>query len=180
MNNIPYSCNQQILMDLKDNILFKTFLGKFHSHYFEDNEDCIYLNPIDKSQVSNLLSIYEIDVRDKDISEHTFFQSYRLGYLFKVNASLLNSFLNQKQDEDKNEIKDVYLITYFGFELIQQLCNIHDVELICLNNNPNKSLEEELVSDLISLVVSFSGKLYGHRSHKNKQVIEGVKQLICN
>lgn len=68
----------------------------------------------------------------------------------------------------------------FGFELIQQLCNIHDVELICLNNNPNKSLEEELVSDLISLVVSFSGKLYGHRSHKNKQVIEGIKQLICN
>lgn len=68
----------------------------------------------------------------------------------------------------------------FGFELIQQLCNIHDVELICLNNNPNKSLEEELVSDLISLVVSFSGKLYGHRSHKNKQVIEGVKQLLCN
>lgn len=68
----------------------------------------------------------------------------------------------------------------FGFELIQQLCEKHHVKLICLNHNPDKTIEEELVSDFISLVVSFSGKLYGHRSHKNKQVVEGVKNLLCH
>lgn len=88
--------------------------------------------------------------------------------------------LIEEEQIDKLIINYPDRLVRFGFELIQQLCDKHKVQLICLNNNPNKSIEEELVSDLISLVVSFSGKLYGHRSHKNKKVVDGVKQLLCN
>ncbi len=33
--------------------------------------------------------------------------------------------------------------------------------------------EEELVEDLITIISHFAGKLYGMRSHKYKEVVEG-------
>ena len=36
-----------------------------------------------------------------------------------------------------------------------------------------------LTKNLIALVSSFAGKLYGLRSHKYERVVEGVKQLIA-
>lgn len=105
---------EDILNTLKNNNLFKTFLGNFHSRHFEENENCISLRPIEGNHVSNVLNIYEVIVRDKDISNFDFLQNYLLGYVFKVSADLLKSF-NQAQNEDKNKIqhfKDVYLITY--------------------------------------------------------------------
>jgi putative resolvase len=41
-----------------------------------------------------------------------------------------------------------------------------------------KDAYQELVEDLIALVSSFAGKLYGLGSHKYEKVVEGVKQLI--
>lgn len=43
--------------------------------------------------------------------------------------------------------------------------------------SPQKLAYQELVEDLIALVSSFTGKLYGLRSHKY-EVVESVKQLI--
>ena len=43
-----------------------------------------------------------------------------------------------------------------------------------------KSVQEELVDDLIAIVASFSGKLYGLRSHgKAKALVEAVKGHIA-
>jgi len=39
-------------------------------------------------------------------------------------------------------------------------------------------LVKELVEDLIAIVTSFAGRLYGMRSHKKKKVVESVKQAI--
>jgi putative resolvase len=38
---------------------------------------------------------------------------------------------------------------------------------------------QELLEDLIALVSSFAGKLYGLGSHKYGEVVEDVKQLIA-
>ncbi|MEM2156960.1 MAG: hypothetical protein QXQ05_10410 [Candidatus Jordarchaeales archaeon] len=35
------------------------------------------------------------------------------------------------------------------------------------------------IEDLITLVSSFAGKLYGLRSHKYEKVVKSVKQLIA-
>ncbi|MEM3197529.1 MAG: hypothetical protein QXL00_04045 [Conexivisphaerales archaeon] len=36
----------------------------------------------------------------------------------------------------------------------------------------------ELVEDLITIVSHFAGRLYGMRSHRYRDVIEGVKKLV--
>lgn len=42
-----------------------------------------------------------------------------------------------------------------------------------------KSLQEELVDDRISIVTSFSGKLYGLRSHgKARELVSAVKEVV--
>jgi predicted site-specific integrase-resolvase len=37
---------------------------------------------------------------------------------------------------------------------------------------------KELVEDLISIITSFAGKIYGMRSHKKTVLVQGVKELI--
>ena len=64
-------------------------------------------------------------------------------------------------------------LTRFGFEYIESICNLHNVEIVIMQlEQDNKSVEEELVEDIMSLLASFSGKLYGLRSYKNKKGIK--------
>jgi Predicted site-specific integrase-resolvase len=37
---------------------------------------------------------------------------------------------------------------------------------------------KELVEDLISIIKSFAGKIYGMRSHKKTVLVQGVKELM--
>lgn len=54
---------------------------------------------------------------------------------------------------------------------IEQLITVdnfkHDVDIIVLNEDKEKSIEQELTEDMMMLLASFSGKMYGLRSHKN-------------
>lgn len=66
----------------------------------------------------------------------------------------------------------------FGSEIIFEMCKLHDVEVVILNEDEQKSYEEELVEDVLSIITVFSAKLYGGRSHKNKKIIEESKKLF--
>ena len=37
---------------------------------------------------------------------------------------------------------------------------------------------QELVEDLLAIVTSFAGKLYGMRSHKKRRFVQGFKKLL--
>ena len=63
-------------------------------------------------------------------------------------------------------------LTRFGYEYIEKICKEHGVEIVILHEDEEKSNEEELVEDMMSLLASFSGKKYGLRSHKNQIIIE--------
>ena len=60
-------------------------------------------------------------------------------------------------------------LTRFGFEYLETICNMKDVEIVILQDNEEKTIEQELAEDIMMLLASFSGKLYGLRSHKNKE-----------
>ncbi|BCU70034.1 IS607 family transposase [Stygiolobus caldivivus] len=64
----------------------------------------------------------------------------------------------------------------FGFEIIEEVCKAHNCEIVVLNEE-DKTPEQELIEDLISILVSFSGKLYGMRSHKYEKVKKCVEEL---
>jgi excisionase family DNA binding protein len=70
-------------------------------------------------------------------------------------------------------------LTRFGFEYLQTYFNSHHVKLQILDDHINeKSVQEELVEDLMAIIASFSGKLYGIRSHKNQVLEEKVKGAL--
>jgi len=89
-------------------------------------------------------------------------------------VKLLSMILN-------NEVSKVIIaypdrLVRFGFEILEEVCKAHNCELVALNRE-DKTPEQELVEDLISILVSFSGKLYGMGSHKYEKVRKCVEEI---
>ncbi len=99
-----------------------------------------------------------------------------LNYNKKGLKKLINLIENDKVDKVVVNYKD--RLIRFGYELIEMICNNHNCEIEIINETESKTFENELVEDLISLVTVFSAKLYGSRSHKNKNLIDKVKKEI--
>lgn len=68
-------------------------------------------------------------------------------------------------------------LTRFGFETLRKLFQAFGTELEVINSE-EKTPQEELVEDLITIVSHFAGKLYGMRSRKYKEVVDGVRKLV--
>ena len=110
---------------------------------------------------------------------------YAKGYSFEVIADIGSSinYKNKGLQElisliDSNQVIKVVILhkdrlVGFGFELIQLLCDLHDVEIEIIDNS-EQSNEEELTDDLIEIITVFANKLYGSRSKKTKTLIERV------
>ncbi len=82
-----------------------------------------------------------------------------------------------------NEVNKVVIVyedrlTRFGFDTLRIVFEAHGTELEVLNQAENKSPQEEMVDDLITIISHFTGKMYGLRSHKQKEVVENVKKLF--
>ena len=73
-----------------------------------------------------------------------------------------------------NEVSRIFItyedrLTRFGFEYLRTMCEMHETQIIVVKDvDVKKSIEQELMEDIMSLMASFSGKLYGMRSKKNK------------
>ena len=63
-------------------------------------------------------------------------------------------------------------LTRFGYHYLEKICDFHGVSIIVVSNEvESKSQSEEFAEDIIALIHSFSGKLYGLR-HKIKKEIQ--------
>ena len=75
---------------------------------------------------------------------------------------------------ENNEANRVFVtyrdrLTRFGFHYLEAMFKSHGVEIVVVKDQEKeKPVQEELVEDMMSLIASFSGKLYGLRSKKNK------------
>ncbi len=75
----------------------------------------------------------------------------------------------------RNEIRNVYVthrdrLTRFGFEYLETAFAEHGTNIIAVRDgNQDETEQEELVEDMMSLMASFSGKLYGLRSRRNRK-----------
>ncbi len=66
----------------------------------------------------------------------------------------------------------------FGAELVFAICEEKQVEVVIINQGDEPSFEEELAKDVLEIITVFSVRLYGSRSHKNKKLIEGMKEAV--
>ena len=56
----------------------------------------------------------------------------------------------------------------FGFELFESFCKFYNTSIVVINDITDKTYEEELTEDLISIIHYFSMKSYSHRLKLNK------------
>lgn len=66
----------------------------------------------------------------------------------------------------------------FGSELIFALCEVYQTEVVLINQGEVPlSFEEELAQDVLEIITVFSARLYGSRSHKNRKLVEGLREV---
>lgn len=112
------------------------------------------------------------------------------GYSFQVIRDI-GSGLNYKKKGllqliemiESNQVERVVVnykdrLLRFGYELFQKICELHQVQIEIINHTEDKSYEEEMVEDILSIITVFSSRLYGSRSHKKKQIIEANQELF--
>ena len=113
---------------------------------------------------------------------------YAKGYSFEVITDI-GSGINYKNKGlhelisliNSNQITKVVILhkdrlVGFGFELIELLCDLHNVKIEIIDNS-EQSNEEELTDDLIEIITVFANKLYGSRSKKTRTLIERVSDV---
>jgi len=69
-------------------------------------------------------------------------------------------------------------LTRFGFTYLEELFKAYGVRVIVAFQEEPKDYMQELVEDLMEIVTSFAGKIYGKHSHKYRMVVEAVEQAV--
>lgn len=92
------------------------------------------------------------------------------------------NFLKLLEMVSKGDVSKVIVayedrLSRFGFGTLSKLFSAFGTTIEAINHE-EKAPQKELVEDLITIVSHFAGKLYGMRSHKYGEVVEGVRKLI--
>ena len=69
-------------------------------------------------------------------------------------------------------------LTRFGFDAFVEFFKALGVEVLILDGEGQKEPERELVEDLIAILTSFAGKLYGMRRKKIKNFAKELKREL--
>lgn len=111
---------------------------------------------------------------------------YTKGYAFEIvedigsginyNKKGLKKLIQMICNQETSKIVVLYKdrLVRFGFEMIEYLCEINNVEIEIIDNTAC-SKEQELTDDLIQIITVFANRLYGQRSKKTKKLIDEVK-----
>ena len=96
----------------------------------------------------------------------------------KFNRKGFIELLNMIED---NKVNNIYIthrdrLARFGFDLIENICKIHNTRIIEVDGEEILSANKEMTRDLISIITLFSCKLYGLRSQKMKNILEAVRE----
>ncbi len=81
------------------------------------------------------------------------------------------------------EVTDVAIttkdrLTIFGFNYLDELFKGFGTQIHVEDGQDKGTLEEELVQDMLRIVTSFSGRLYGIRSAKRKKLLANVRKIV--
>ncbi len=70
-------------------------------------------------------------------------------------------------------------LTRFGLSYLRALFSGYGVTLTVLHPDEDKTPPEELTEDLLAIMASFAGRLYGLRSRKQKALLDCAKQVLA-
>lgn len=152
---------------------------------YKDSTGHVYIKVTEDSDIENNAIVYarvssnerkeSLNSQQKRLEEFVALKGFNLIKSYKEIASgmndkrpILNKILNNN-DWKYLIIENKDRLTRFGFNYIENLLNKQGKEIIVLNKSIDDS--EDLMKDLISIIYSFSARMYGLRRKKNKQDI---------
>ncbi len=105
-----------------------------------------------------------------------------IGSGLKASRRQLQELLKLVCEDKVGEVAITYedRLTRFGQEYLETLFTCFGVTLTVLEPGEEKTPEQELTDDLLALIASFSGRLYGMRSHKQKELLKCAQAVINN
>ena len=105
-----------------------------------------------------------------------------IGSGLKAGRKQLQRLLKLVCEDKVAEIAITYedRLTRFGQEFLATLFSCFSVRLTVLDPGEEKTPEQELTADLLALMASFSGRLYGRRSHKQKELVKCAQAVITS
>jgi putative resolvase len=103
-----------------------------------------------------------------------------IGSGLNAGRKRLQQLLRLVSDDRVAEVAITYpdRLTRFGTEYLETLFTSFGVALTVLEPGEEKTAEQELTEDLLSIIASFAGKLYGMRSHKQKELLECAENVL--
>lgn len=96
-----------------------------------------------------------------------------IGSGLNDNRKGLLSLIDMIQQGKVNRVYVLYKdrLTRFGYHYLEKICEFHGVSIVVVSNETeSESQSEELTEDIIALIHSFSGKLYGLRSKIKREI----------
>ncbi|TCS45838.1 IS607 family transposase [Pseudobacteriovorax antillogorgiicola] len=96
-----------------------------------------------------------------------------MNYNKKGLKKLIKSLCNQEIGRLVITHKDRLL--RFGSELIFSICEHVGSEVVVINSSEESTYEEDLTRDVLEIITVFNARLYGSRSHKNKKIVQALK-----
>ena len=105
-----------------------------------------------------------------------------IGSGLKATRRQLQRLLKLVREDQVAEIVVTYpdRLTRFGQEYLQVFFDSFGVTLTILESGEDKTVEQELTDDLLALIASISSRLYGMRSHKQKELLQCAQAVINN
>ena len=64
----------------------------------------------------------------------------------------------------------------FGAELVFAICTAKNVEVLILNQGEDTTREEDDLA--LAIITSFSARLYGSRSPRNRKLLKGMRKTV--
>lgn len=174
----------------KFNVTYRTAWNRYKAgkinNAFIDNTGhvCIPIPTIDNDNSIKSVAIYA-RVSSNEMKENLNRQLDRLTNFaisngFKINYSVkeIGSGLNDSRNKlisllskdgwDILIVENKDRLTRFGFNYIEALLNKMGKQIIVVNSNED-NIKKDLIEDLVSIIYSFSARIYGLRRAKNKQ-----------
>jgi len=127
------------------------------------------------ARVSNADRKDNLERQSQRLLNYTISNGYDIVYNIKEIGSGLNDNrpklikLLKQNDWDTLIVENKDRLTRFGFNYIETLLNINDKKIIVVNKTEDD--KTDLIQDLVSIIYSFSARMYGLRKKKNKEDI---------
>lgn len=174
-----------------ENILIPDVITKGGTRYYSDEQLQTYLNKNNPQQELPVILYARVSTRSQkdDLARQVEnLKSYAIskGYSFEIITDIgsginytkqgLKQLIQKINNKEISKIVILYKdrLIRFGFELIEYLCKLNNIDIEIIDNT-TISTKTELTNDLIQIITVFANQLYGSRSKKTLRLIQEVK-----